>query len=169
MRWLVLPVLLSFSATVVQAQLPLFATGLAGGAFFTDDNLPGGGGGGFAFQTDLGLRYPRVAFGGEFGEYRTGGDFKTRVFGGFIRLPSAGNGPVHLYFAAGLGAYQALPSTGGSRTTAGGSLGPGADITLVPHRLGLLIEARFHSTFDRLSGINRQQFLALLGGIELRL
>lgn len=170
MRWLLLLLALPLApAKAVQAQLPLFVGGLAGGAFNTDDNLPGGSGGGFTFQTNIGLRLPRVAFGGEYGEHRTGGDFKTRVFGAFVRLPSAGNGPVRLYLTAGLGAYQVTPTSGASSTTAGGSLGPGADLTLIPRRLGFVVEARFHSTFDRLPRINRQQFIAILGGLELRL
>jgi hypothetical protein len=170
MRWLALLVLLPMAPIQpVRAQVPLFVSGLAGGAFTTDDDAPSGAGGGFAFQVDVGLRLRRVAVGGELGQHSTARNLKAKLFGGFVRLPSLASGPVRLYFVAGLGAYRLSPSGGGTSTTVGGSLGPGVAIALQNTRLGILLEVRFHATFDHLPRLNRQQFIAALGGLELRL
>lgn len=168
-RWLLLLALPLFQPTRALAQLPLLAAGFAGGAFNTDDNGPDEGSGGFAFQADLGLRLSRVSFGAELAHHKTSGALKTKVYGGFLRLPSlVGDGPVQVYFVAGLGNYRFAPSGGGESSTLGGSLGPGVSIRLQHTPIALDLEARFHSTFEQLPRINSQQFLSLLGGLELR-
>ncbi len=150
------------------AQVPLVVAGFAGVAFPTDASTPGETSGGFSFQTEVGLRLHRATFGAEFGQHKIGGDAKTRVFGGFARLPSIfGDGPVQLYLVASLGAYQFDPSAGKSSTTAGGSLGPGVTIRIRNAPVAFDVEARFHSTFDKLPRINNQQFISVLGGLEL--
>ena len=169
-RWrVILGLLLFVVPSGLQGQVPLFVTGFAGAAFNTDENTPSEGGGGFSYQTEVGLRFRHVSFGGEFGQHSTGGDFKTRVFGGFARFPSyLGDGPVQIYLALGLGAYRFSPSGGKSSTTVGGSLGPGVSFGLRGSPVAFNLEARFHSTFDRLPTINHQQFVSALGGVELR-
>jgi hypothetical protein len=150
------------------AQLPLFVSGYAGAAFNTDDNSPGESSGGFAFQTDVGIRLARVGFGAEFGQHNTGGDLKSKVYGGFVRLPSfMGEGPVQLYLVAGLGFYRFDPSAGKGSSTVGGSLGPGVTFRLRGTPVAVGLEARFHSTFDKLPRINNQQFVSVLGGLDL--
>ena len=168
-RFWVLLGLLSLTPGGLNAQVPLIVAGYAGAAFNTDENTPNEGGGGFSYQTQIGLRLRQVSFGGEFGQHSTGGDFKTRVFGGFTRFPSfLGDGPVQIYLTLGLGAYQFSPSRARSSTTLGGSLGPGVNFGLRRTPVAFNLEARFHSTFDRLPTINNQQFISAIGGIELR-
>jgi hypothetical protein len=153
-----------------RAQLPLFVAGFAGGAFDTDDNGAGGGSGGFAYQTDVGVRLPRVSFGAEFGQHNTGGDLKSKVYGGFVRLAAlVVEGPVQVYLVAGIANYRFSPSGGRSSSTVGGSVGPGVTFRLrgTPAAVGL--EARYHSTFDQLPRINNQQFVSVLGGLQLSL
>jgi len=99
-----------------------------------------------------------------------GGDFKSNVYGGFVRFPSLiGEGPVQVYLVAGLGNYRFDPSSGRGSSTVGGSLGPGVNIRLRGSPVAVGFEARFHSTFDRLARINNQQFLSVVGGLELGL
>jgi hypothetical protein len=161
---------LSLTPGGLVAQLPLMAAGFAGAAVNTDENSPGGGSGGFSFQTELGVRLPRVTFGAELSQHQTGGDLKSRVYGGFVRLPSfLGEGPVTIYLVAGLGNYRFDPSAGKGSSTVGGSLGPGVSFRLGEVPLAVNLEARFHSTFEKLPRINNQQFVSVLGGLELRL
>jgi hypothetical protein len=156
--------------TRAEAQLPVFLAGYAGAAFTTNDNSPGENGGGFSFQTEVGIRLARVSFGAEFGQHTTGGDFKSKVYGGFVRLPSLiGEGPVQVYLVAGLGNYRFDPSGGKGSSTVGGSLGPGVSLRLRGSPVALGFEARFHSTFERLPSINNQQFISVVGGLELGL
>jgi hypothetical protein len=151
------------------AQLPVIVNGFAGAAFNTEANTPSEGGGGFSWQGEIGLRYRHFSVGGELSQHSTGGTAKTRVVGAYARFPSyLGDGPVQIYLALGLGAYQFLPSRGDSRTTLGGSLGPGVSFGFRGTPLALNLEARFHSTFDRLPTINTQQFISALAGLELR-
>ena len=153
-----------------EAQLPLFVAGYAGAAFNTDDNRPGENSGGFSFQTEVGIRLARVSFGAEFGQHITGGDFKSKVYGGFVRLPSLiGEGPMQVYLVAGLGNYRFDPSGGKGSSTVGGSLGPGVSFRLRGSPVALGLEARFHSTFEKLPSINNQQFISVVGGLELGL
>lgn len=151
------------------AQLPLMVAGFAGVAFPTDENTPSETKGGFSFQTEVGLRLRHVSLGAEYGQHQTGSNSKTKVFGGFLRLPSyLGEGPVQIYLVMGLGAYRFDPSGGKSSTTAGGSLGPGVSFALRGTPIAVDIEARFHSTFDQLPRINNQQFISAIAGLELR-
>jgi len=151
------------------AQLPLMAAGFGGASFNTNENSPGGGSGGFSFQTELGIRLPRVTFGAEFSQHKTGGDLKSKVYGGFVRLPSfLGEGPVHVYLVVGLGTYRFDPSGGKGSSTIGGSLGPGVSFGLHEVPLAVNLEGRFHSTFENLPRINNQQFVSVLGGLDLR-
>jgi hypothetical protein len=169
MRWLpLLLVALAVRPAPASAQVPIAVSGFAGGAFPTDDSSPGDRGGGFAFQTRVGLHYSRVAFGGEFGQYTTTSALKARVYGGFVRFSSLSSGVAQLYLVVGLGAYRFSPSTGSSSTVLGGSLGPGVSLALGDSPARILMEARFHSTFDQLRSLNRQQYVAVLGGLELR-
>lgn len=165
----VLVLLLVSGPAELGAQLPVILNGFAGAAFNTDANTPSEGNGGFSWQGEVGLRFRHFSVGGEFSQHSIGGDFKTRVLGAYARFPSyLGDGPVQIYLALGLGAYQFLPSGGKSRTTMGGSLGPGVSFGFRGTPVALNLEARFHSTFDRLPTINSQQFISALGGLELR-
>lgn len=151
------------------AQVPLFLAGQAGGAFVTDENTPNGTGSGFAWQGQAGVSLSRVGFGGEFGNYKTGGGARSRVYGGFARaLSPIGNGATQLYLVVGLGAYQFTPTVGKGRTTIGGSLGPGVRFGFRGSPLAILAEVRFHSTFESTPRINNQQFIAATGGLEFR-
>lgn len=165
---LLLILVLSIIPAGLAAQLPLMAAGFAGVSFNTDENSPGGGGGGFSFQTEIGIRLRRVTFGAEFSQHKTGGDLKSEVYGGFVRLPSfLGEGPVRIYLVAGLGNYRFTPSAGKGSSTLGGSLGPGVSFGLRGVPLALDLEARFHSTFENLPRINNQQFVSVLAGLDL--
>jgi hypothetical protein len=167
--WALALLLVGLLPAGLAAQLPVFVSGTAGGAFNTDENTPGGTSGGFAYQTQLGLRLAHVAFGGEYASYSTGADVTSRVFGGFVRFPSyLGDSPTQIYLALGLGVYRFSPSAGKGSTTAGGSLGPGVSIGLRNVPVAFVAEVRFHSTFDKLPRINNQQYIAVLGGAELR-
>jgi hypothetical protein len=151
-------------------QVPLMVAGFAGGAFNTDQNTPGEGSGGFSFQAEAGVRLRHLSVGGEYAQHKTGGDFKTRVYGGFLRVPSyLGESPIQIYLVLGLGAYQFSPAGSKSSTTVGGSLGPGVSFPLGRTPFAFDVEARFHSTFDQLPRINSQQFFSATGGLELRL
>ncbi len=164
-----LALLLGLLPAGASAQLPVFASGSAGGAFNTDENTPGGTSGGFAYQAQLGVRLRRLAFGGEYASYDTGADATSRLFGGFVRFPSyLGDSPTQIYLVIGLGVYRFSPPSGRSSTAVGGSLGPGVSIGFRNVPLAFLAEVRFHSTFDKLPRINNQQYLAVLGGVELR-
>jgi hypothetical protein len=153
----------------LSAQLPLVVAGFAGVAFPTDQNTPGESSGGFSFQGDIGVRLRHLSVGAEYGQHKTGNNSKSEVFGGFLRLPSyVGEGPVQIYLVMGLGAYRFDPSGGKSRTTAGGSLGPGVSFGVRDTPVAFDIEVRFHSTFDQLPRINSQQFISAIAGLELR-
>lgn len=167
-RLFALPLFLLLPARL-SAQLPIMIGGFAGVAFPTDENTPGEASGGFSFQAEAGVRFRHASFGAEFGQHKIGDNAKTRVYGGFGRLPSfIGEGPVQIYLVIGLGAYQFVPTGGKTSTTAGGSLGPGVSFPFRGTPLAVDIEVRFHSTFDQLPRINNQQFISAIGGIELR-
>jgi hypothetical protein len=154
----------------IRAQGPLFVAAFAGGAFNTNDNSPAGNSGGFAYQTDIGLRLARVGFGAEVAQHNTGRDLKSKVYGGFVRLPSLiGQGPVRVYLIAGLGYYRFNPAGGKGSSTVGGSLGPGVSFGLRGIPLAVNLEARFHATFEKLPRLNNQQFVSVLAGLELDL
>jgi hypothetical protein len=152
-----------------RGQVPVVATGFAGGSLNIDDNGPVSGGG-FAYQFDLGLHYPRISFGAEFAQHSVGGALKARVYGGFIRVPSVGTGAVRAYLVAGIGSYRFNPPAGGGVKTSsvGGSVGPGALFRL-GSGVAFALEARFHSTFSNLPGLTNQQFISATAGLDLRL
>lgn len=167
--WYLVLALLLLAPMGLAAQLPIFVTGTAGGAFNTDENTPEGTGGGFAWLAQAGLRLAHVSLGGEYATYRTGRGAKTKVFGGFARFPTnLGESTIQLYLTVGLGVYQFSPSNAKSSSTAGGSIGPGVSLGLPSTPLAFMAEVRFHSTFDKLPRINSQQYLGVLGGVELR-
>ncbi len=164
---LVLALAGAFAPPVV-AQWRGFLSSSAGIAVSTSNDTPGGNGAGFAVQAQGGLWLSRVAIGGEVGQHATGRDRKIKMFGAFLRVPAMTPGPVRPYLVTGLGAYRYGPDSGNRRTSIGGSVGPGALFRL-GGPLSLLLEARFHATFDRQPGLNTQQFFSVLGGAELRL
>ena len=150
------------------SQVPVFASGFAGGSLNLNDTGPVTGGG-FAFQLDLGLHYPRASFGAEFARHSVGGGMKAEVLGGFLRVPSFGSGAVLAYAVLGLGNYRFNPPGTGLKTNRlGGSLGPGALFRLGRSGLAFALEARFHSTFSNLPGLTNQQFITAIAGLDLR-
>ncbi|HWA59042.1 MAG TPA: hypothetical protein VG692_17440 [Gemmatimonadales bacterium] len=151
------------------AQLPGFVAGFGGGTFNTETNAPEGTSGGFAYQAQAGVRLAHVHFGAEFGSYTTARNAKSQIFGAFARFPSyIGQSEAQIFLGIGLGVYRFDPISGKHSTTAGGSIGPGVSIGLKGVPLAVLAEVRFHSTFDKLPRINGQEFIAALGGLELR-
>lgn len=165
---LLLGLTLAPARLLAQGRVPLFVAGLGGGSFTTGDAGPAGSGGGFAYQAEVGLRLSGAGFGAEYSHYDTGSDRKTNVYGGFLRISSFGSGAIRPYLVLGLGSYRFNPATGRS-STFGGSVGPGAIYRPLGSRIGLLLEARFHTTFDHLSGVNSQEFLSVVGGLEFGL
>jgi hypothetical protein len=157
----------SLLAGPAQAQSRGFVNGAGGAAVSINDDLPGGSGAGWAAQGQAGLSLSRVMLGGEVGQFKTARDRKVKVFGGFIRVSSFGAGAVRPYLVTGLGAYR-YSIAGESRTSVGASVGPGALFRIHGTPLSFLLEARFHTTFDRHPGLTTQQFLAILAGAEVR-
>lgn len=153
-------------AAPVAAQLQGFVNGAGGVALAINDDLAGGSGASWAVQGEAGVNLSRVVLGGEVAQFKTANDRKVKVFGAFFRVSSFGNGMVRPYLVTGLGAYR-TSAAGDSRTSVGGSVGPGALFRVRGTPLSFLLEARFHTTFDRQPGLNTQQFLAILGGAEL--
>lgn len=169
-RWIGLLVAgLGVLATPVQAQLRGFVNAAAGIAVSTSDDLPEGNGAGFGMQGEAGVWLPRVAIGGEVAQHNTTSDRKVKIFGAFLRIPSFTSGVVRPYLVTGIGAYRYSVDGFGSRTSVGASVGPGALFRLRGSPLSVLLEARFHTTFNRQAGLNTQQFFAIMGGAELRL
>lgn len=150
------------------AQIPLFVTGAVGGSFDIDDRDPLSGGG-FAYLTGIGLRFPRVAFGAEFGQHALGGDRKARQYGGFTRFPATSGGRVRPFFVAGLADYRYSPAAGRRSHALGGSVGPGLAIALLSDRASVQLEARFRASFDRIAAISSQEFLSIMMGLEVGL
>jgi hypothetical protein len=162
--------LLALGASPASAQLRGFINSAAGIAVPIGDDLPDtGGGAGFAVQGEVGLWVSRIGLAAEVAQHNTGGDRKVKVFGGVLRIPSWTQGPVRPYLATGLGAYRYSIEGVGSRTSVGGSVGPGALFRLRGTPAAIMLEARFHATFDRQPGVNTQQFFAIMAGAELSL
>jgi hypothetical protein len=167
--WPLVVVLLVLAPAGAVAQLPVFVSGAAGGAFTTDENTPEGTSSGFAWQGQAGLRLAHIAFGGEVASYNTGSHSKSKIYGGFVRFPTyLGASRSQIYLTIGLGAYQFDPDGASSSTTVGGSIGPGVSLALGSLPFAVMAEARFHSTFDKLPRINSQQYLGVIGGLEFR-
>jgi hypothetical protein len=162
--------LLALSASPAVGQLRGFINGAAGVAVPIGDDIPdNGGGAGFALQGEAGVWVSRVGLGAEVAQHNTGSDRKVKVFGAVLRIPSFGGGMVRPYLVTGLGAYRYSVRDAGSRTSVGGSVGPGALFRLRGTPASIMLEARFHATFDRQPGLNTQQFFAILAGAELSL
>lgn len=167
-RVVLLAGLLSLAAAPAAAQLRGFVNSAAGIAVPIGDDLPeGGSGAGFAVQGEVGLWVGRVGLAAEVAQHSIGRDRKVKLFGGAIRIPSFATGPVRPYLVTGLAAYRTSVTDAGSRTSLGGSVGPGALFRVRGTPLSILLEARFHTTFDRQPGLSTQQFLGVMGGAEL--
>ncbi len=150
------------------AQLPLVATGMAGVSFDIDDRDPVSGGG-FSFLSEVGLAYPRIEFGAEVGQHRLGNDRKAGQYGAFIRFTAPASRRAVPYLVAGLAQYRYTPAGSGSTHALGGSLGPGVRLGLDQGHLALVLEARFHTSFERARVISSQDFIAVSAGLRLAL
>ncbi len=153
--------------TPAAAQVRGFVNAAGGAAIAINDDLSQGTGAGWAVQSEIGLNLSRVMLGGEVAQFKTARDRKVKVFGAFFRVASFGSSRIRPYLVTGLGAYR-YSAGGDSRTSVGGSVGPGAPFHLRDTPFSFLLEARFHTTFDRQPGLNTQQFLAIMAGGELR-
>lgn len=164
-RLLVLLPLLVVSG--LRAQVPLFVSGAGGLSIDVgDDSRTSGTGAGIGWQAEVGVRLKRAEFGGEVGDHRLGNDRKARTYGGFLRIPAGELARFRPYVVLAVGAYQYSPAPGGNSTHLGGSGGPGARF-LLGNRAGFLLEARFHTTFDKVTSIQAQDFIAVLAGLDV--
>ncbi|HMV33447.1 MAG TPA: hypothetical protein PKA50_15115 [Gemmatimonadales bacterium] len=150
------------------AQLPLVASGMAGVSFDIDDRDPVSGGG-FSFLTEAGLAYARIEFGAEVGQHNLGNDRKAKQYGAFVRFTAPASRRAVPYLVAGLAQYRYSPAGSGSTHALGGSLGPGVRLGLDEGHLALLLEARFHTSFERARVISSQDFIAVAAGLRLAL
>jgi hypothetical protein len=167
-RVVLLAVLLSLTATPAAAQWRGFVNSAVGLAVPVGDDLPeGGGGAGFAVQGEVGLWVSRVGLAAEVAQHHIGRERKVKVYGAVIRIPSFTAGRIQPYLVTGLAAYRTSVTDAGSRTSVGGSVGPGALFRIRDTPLRILLEARFHTTFDRQPGLSTQQFLGMMAGAEL--
>jgi hypothetical protein len=160
--------LLALLPAPARGQANVVAEGLVGVGVSLSEVGPGAGGG-FSGLGAVGVSLRRVTLGGEVGEYVLGYDRKVRVFGGFVRFVAPGSGPVQPYLSLGGGAYRYTPAPGGGSTVLGGSVGVGARFRIGAPRVGLLLEARLHSDLDGVARVSTQEFLAIMGGVQLRL
>lgn len=151
------------------AQARPFLAGAAGVGLDLNDQ-DGQGGADFGASAILGVRLATVSFGGEWAEISYGGDRKARVLGGFLRAHAFAGPQVAPYLVLGLGGYRFTPSGGGTSTAVGGSFGPGALFRLGERgRVRLLLEARFHTTFEKYANLTRQEFLSAMAGLQFGL
>lgn len=148
-------------------QVAVVVTGAAGASFDIDDRDPETGGG-FSFLTGIGLRLSRVSFGAEFGQHAVGQDRKAKQYGVFVRLPATTGGRAEPYFVLGVADYRYSPATGGKTHSLGGSVGPGVFVNVAKSPVRVLFEARFHTSFDRISTISSQDYVAISAGLGLR-
>lgn len=162
---LLLPLLVPATAA---AQSRLFVAGLVGAGFSLSDVGPGTGGG-FSGQGAVGVGIRGVTLGGEVADHSLGYDRKVRIIGGFARFSAFGAGPVQPYLALGVGAYRYALVSGGGTTSLGGSIGPGALFRLGVPRVRLLLEARLHTDLDGVAQVSTQEFLSVLGGVQIGL
>ncbi len=168
-RIILLPLLLLLAVpAMAAAQSRLFVAGLVGAGFSLNDIGPGTGGG-FGGQGALGVVLRGVALGGEVAEHSLGYDRKVRILGGFVRFSTFGTGPVQPYLALGVGAHRYAPASGGGTTSLGGSIGPGALFRLRVPRVSLLLEARLHTDLNGVAQVSTQEFLSVLGGVQVGL
>lgn len=152
----------------LRAQVPLVIHGQAGIAVDVDDQ-DGASGAGFSGLTGIGVRIRTLEFGGEVGQHSLGRDRKAKQYGAWLRAFASGRGRVRAYLVAGLANYRYSPSNGNRTQAIGGSIGPGALFLLGDAPVGVLLEARFHSGFDRLGVIASQEFLTLSAGLRIGL
>lgn len=158
--------ILPFPARPVAGQVAVVVTGAAGASFDIDDRDPETGGG-FSFLTGVGLRVSRISFGAEFGQHAVGQDRKAKQYGAFVRLPATSGGRVEPYFILGVADYRYSPSAGGKTRSLGGSVGPGVFLNVASSPVHVLFEARFHTSFDRISTISSQDYVAVSAGLGL--
>jgi hypothetical protein len=163
---LVLTLLIPGLARPGLGQVAVIATGAAGASFDIDDRDPETGGG-FSFLTGFGLRLSRVSFGAEFGQHAVGQDRKAKQYGVFVRLPATTGGRAEPYFVLGVADYRYSPAAGGKTHSLGGSVGPGVFVNVARSPVRVLFEARFHTSFDRISTISSQDYVAISAGLGL--
>jgi hypothetical protein len=159
-----LALLISILARPVAGQVAVVLTGVAGASFDIDDRDPETGGG-FSFLTGIGLRLSRISFGAEFGQHAVGQDRKAKQYGVFLRLPATTGGRVEPYFVLGVADYRYSPAAGGKSHSPGGSVGPGVLLNVASSPVRVLFEVRFHTSFDRISTISSQDYVAVGAGL----
>ena len=150
------------------AQVPVFVNGSIGGSYDIDDRDPLTGGG-FAYLVGVGLRFRQLAVGAEFGQQSLGGGRKAKQYGAVARFSAGSSGPVRPYFVVGVSDYRYSPAANGNRSAVGGSVGPGVAFALASWRVSALLEARFHSSFDRIAAVSSQEFLSVMVGLQFGL
>jgi hypothetical protein len=148
------------------AQVAFVAHGLGSVSVDVDDQ-DAASGAGFGFMAGAGIRLRNLEFGGEYGQHGLGDDRKAKQYGGWIRVFATGPSRVRLFLVAGIADYRYSPASGSRSRSVGGSVGPGVIIPLGSARTSLLLEARFHSGFDRLGVISSQEFLSISAGVRL--
>jgi hypothetical protein len=152
----------------LEAQVPLFVTGSGGASFDVDDRDPQTGGG-LGFLAGIGVRLPRIAFGAEFGQHSLGQDRKAKQYGAFLRAPALSGGRVRPYLVAGVADYRYSPAVGNRTSALGGSIGPGLMFSLLSNQASVVLEARYHASFDRIGTISSQEFVSITLGLDLGL
>ena len=169
MRWrragLLIGIWYSLSDPLV-AQVRGFAAATAGAAFDLDQSIPGSGFG-FAFVTSAGVWVRRIQLGVEYGQHTRGSSRKATEYGMLLRLPAVATGGLRPYLAGGLAEYRFDPAQGGTTNAFGGSLGPGVWVRLGRTRVALLVEARFHTTFEQLASIAGRDFATVSTGLQV--
>ncbi len=163
-----LVIMLPLAPLPAAGQVPVVVTGAAGATFDIDDRDPESGGG-FSVLTGIGLRLSRLTIGAEFGRHSVGNDRKARQYGAFVRLPARTSGRVRPYFVLGLADYRYSPAFGGKTHAIGGSVGPGVLLSVASSHVHLLLEARFHTSFDRIGTISSQEYLGITAGVGFSL
>lgn len=162
-------VVLLFAATApltLRAQVQFVAHGLGSVSVDVDDQ-DAASGAGFGFMAGAGIRLRNLEFGGEYGQHGLGEDRKAKQYGGWIRVFATGPSRVRLFLVAGIADYRYSPASGSRSHSVGGSIGPGVLIPLGSARTSIMLEARFHSGFDRLGVIASQEFLSISAGVRL--
>jgi hypothetical protein len=169
LRWLVsvvVPILLA--PDPLAGQVPLVLTGSMGATFDIGDNGPASGGG-FSYHTGIGLRLSRLTLGAEFGQHGLGDDRKAKQYGAFLRFPAMTAGRARPYLVVGVADYRFTPVPAGRTHSLGGSVGPGVLVALASRRVHLVLEARFHTSFDQIGTLSSQEFLGVSAGLGVSL
>lgn len=73
------------------------------------------------------------------------------------------------FFIAGVADYRYSPAPSRKSRALGASVGPGLIVTLVPARATVVLQARFHSSFDRVAAVSSQEFVSVMLGLEFGL